>query len=387
LPDKTDEMRNAFLWITALTAFAACKQKKDGGTATPGNTGTPGAINISLTIRGADTGRVVFMYDTGLPDQQRDTVQLKNGQCSHTIKVDGVRNVYTGFGDDGTYFYMQPGTATMSGHVDSMFLGYMNLEGDAFTSEAKEYYANATQFIRDRFADFVNIRQLRNSGKENDMQALVQISREMNMAKLRTDSSFAAKYPKHEIMAALILEKFAIQGGAIAELDQYYLQLGDGPKAGFYGKKIADFLDKSSKTNAGHTAMDFVLNDVQGEPLSLAAYKGKYVLVDFWASWCRPCRAENPVVVEVYNRYKNRNFDIVGVSLDENYEQWVQAIQQDGLAWRHASDLKGWNSDIARMYDIQSIPANFLLNPQGRIIARDLRGADLARELEWVLNK
>ena len=124
---------------------------------------------------------------------------------------------------------------------------------------------------------------------------------------------------------------------------------------------------------------------MQGKNVSLSSFKGKYVLVDFWASWCRPCRAENPNVVNAYNQYKNKNFTVLGVSLDQAKPNWLQAIQADNLTWTHVSDLQFWNNAVAQLYHIQSIPANMLIDPTGKIIARDLRGEDLNRKLSELL--
>jgi thiol-disulfide isomerase/thioredoxin len=123
----------------------------------------------------------------------------------------------------------------------------------------------------------------------------------------------------------------------------------------------------------------------EGKTLSLESLRGKYVLVDFWASWCGPCRAENPNVVAAFNKFKGKSFTVFGVSLDDNKDKWVNAIQSDGLAWPQVSDLKGWESIPARAYGVESIPSNFLLDKEGRIIARDLRGPALEEKLAELL--
>ncbi len=123
----------------------------------------------------------------------------------------------------------------------------------------------------------------------------------------------------------------------------------------------------------------------EGQTVSLSSLKGKYVLIDFWASWCGPCRAENPNVVAAFNKFKDKDFTILGVSLDDNKEKWMEAIKKDGLAWTHVSDLKKWESIPARDYGVESIPTNFLLDKEGRIIARDLRGPALEAKLAEVV--
>jgi len=128
-------------------------------------------------------------------------------------------------------------------------------------------------------------------------------------------------------------------------------------------------------------ATDFVQPGIDGAPVSLSSFKGKYVLLDFWASWCKPCRIDNPNVVKAYQEFKDKNFTVFGVSLDLDKEDWLKAIQQDGLTWTHASDLKHWSNEAAVLYGVQSIPANFLIGPEGNIVAQDLHGEEIANTL------
>jgi peroxiredoxin len=143
--------------------------------------------------------------------------------------------------------------------------------------------------------------------------------------------------------------------------------------------------EKKGNEIIGQTAPEINLPSPSGKNISLSSLKGKYVLVDFWASWCGPCRAENPNVVEAYKKFKDKNFTILGVSLDNDKEKWMKAVADDNLTWNHVSDLQGWESIAARTYNVQSIPTNFLINPEGKIIATNLRGAELEATLEQTL--
>jgi len=174
-----------------------------------------------------------------------------------------------------------------------------------------------------------------------------------------------------------------------AELDTLFNALSPEIKNTEQAKVFKTQLATLKNTAVGVMAPDFTQNDVNGVPIKLSSFRGKYVLLDFWASWCGPCREENPNVVKAYNKYKDKNFTILSVSLDKasSRDNWIAAIRTDGLTWTQVSDLKYWNNEAAQLYEITSIPANFLIDPNGKIIARDLRGNDLENELEEVLTK
>lgn len=174
-----------------------------------------------------------------------------------------------------------------------------------------------------------------------------------------------------------------------------FQQIADRYKfRGFNPTEIAEMVNKGAnrfpnnstfqewkKTVRPGKAPEFTLLDTSGKALSLASLKGKYVLLDFWASWCQPCRKENPNIVAAYNQFRDKNFTILGVSLDDNKKAWMDAIKTDSLVWSHVSDLRGWQSQVVSMYGVQGIPYNFLLDPDGNIIAEDIRGKDLFDEL------
>lgn len=142
---------------------------------------------------------------------------------------------------------------------------------------------------------------------------------------------------------------------------------------------------RKSRPSIGDIAPDFTMNDTNGKPFSLSSLRGKYVLVDFWASWCGPCRHENPVVVSAFEKFNARNFTVLGVSLDEDKTDWLQAIKDDRLSWKQISDLKGWASGVAELYGFEAIPYNVLLDPSGKIIATELRGEALEQKLAEVI--
>ena len=302
-----------------------------------GKADKPAIVWAQTKLKGSNNGNFTFFIEKGKIKMEGSNDDLA------TIKVTGT----TGNDD---YAYTQSRMNDYYGEIKPLQV-QLKEQGGNTTEEGKKLYAEITSLY--------------------DSVLLFQ-------------RDFVSNHPNSlasGMMLYLITDKIPA-----LKLEEYYLNLGEGVKQLAILEKMPTRIAGKKRSVIGSVAPDFTMNDINGNPIKLSDYRGKYVLLDFWASWCVPCRKDNPYVKATYEKFKDKDFVIIGVSVDENGVQWKKAVEKDQLPWIHISDLKKQNK-VAELYGVQPIPDNFLIDPTGKIIERGLHGEQLEPTINKIINK
>jgi thiol-disulfide isomerase/thioredoxin len=334
--------------------------------------------------------QVVLSYKNNAGKDKRDTVQINNGKFTINGETSYGNKAYLSLvllkkdtskvrqQADYKEFYLEKGKYKVIG-TDSMSTA--KITGAKVQSDFLDYTARTEKLLaqfKDISARFAKVYY----AKPKDTIAIKSIQAEARPVYAKIEAaldSFIFSHPDSYVTADLIAEnKMAVID--VVKFDPYYKILSERVLASNTGKKITERYNKAKQFAVGKL-IDFTLPDKNGTEFKLSSLKGKYVLVDFWASWCVPCRAENPFLLKAYAELKDKNFEIVGVSLDDTKANWLKAVEQDKLPWTQVSDVKGFKTEIAVRFGITAIPQNVLIDPDGKVIAKDLRGEDVNKKI------
>lgn len=342
-------------------------------------------VIVKGQIKGVESGRLYMLAQVA--ENRIDTLGstlfqapdfVLEGKCEEPVVAHIVVENYSG----GFTFMAEPGvtyTALLTNGMDAYIRG--GKLQDAWTRYLK--YSNEQRRkigdMKQRHQSLVAENKFRSASVLNDsIQLLEQQTRQETHDFLGQHDDL--------ITAHTYLENAQMRDASAAQSRSLYELMGEGARNTYSGRMLKARYERMEQTEKGRLAPDFTLSTPEGEMVTLSKVSGKLKILDFWASWCGPCRLNNPALKKAYEQYHDRGLEIISVSLDDKSERWKEAIAKDGLTWINVSSLKGWKCDVARLYSVNAVPAIFIIDEENRIVATNLRGEKLVEFLEEKLN-
>lgn len=351
-------------------------------------------FSLKGKVVGQDTGFVHIGYFNSSMKYVDDSCYLKKGEFQFTGFIKGTTRA-SFYGkrksrsvDDPNWMemFIEPGNINALFKVDEFKKA--QISGSKSQNEFTIYNKRIDSLNSkwQNVFDELNIAKINNDSIKVDKiyKEQLPIYREENRS---VSQRYIQEFANSDISAYLL---FCDINLSLDSLKYYYSHLTPSVQHSFYGSNIDSSIIKQERLQIGMPAPDFIQTDLNGNQISLKTFEGKYILLDFWASWCIPCREENPHLKKAYAKYHDKGFEIIGFSMDgpDNKNAWIDAIKKDGLPWIQLCDFKIWNSEVIIEYNYlggKGIPANFLINPKGQIIAKDLRGDDIENKLSELI--
>jgi len=383
-------MRKIVLSVLVISLLASCNDKNSK------------TFNVSGVLHNAPS-KVVYIEESDITTGQKtlkdSSVIATDGKFS--LSINAAKNAVYNLrlqNDASQFVTIINDASKVNLEVDfNKRTDFYNVTGSNASKSIQEYLTRITGMQKDRFTIYFQIDSLKKNNADPVLIQDLAIKQQQISSEEKTYTQQTVLQSTNSSLSLFILSTY--QGMA---RDPNFRVNGftDEEVVGLLNDVLTKFPDRTDIAGirnsveagipklkwVGKQAPEISLPDTEGRTVKLSSFRGKYVLVDFWASWCGPCRKENPNVVQAYNQFKDKNFTILGVSLDRQKEPWEKAIVDDNLNWTHISDLKFWQSEVVPIYQVESIPFNVLVDPDGKVVAENLRGSALDQKLHQVLN-
>lgn len=347
--------------------------------------------DYTITINLESDSDNKYLYLFSQIGMKMDSALIQNGECVFSNSLtEPQRCAVTSSKNpsDGMIFILDYGQTNIQGSIENFSQSKISFENNK-NNDLLNHFTKQNDMVSNQLEQLY-LKRL-DAEKIGDTLSLKQIqdSTEVILKHFKNFViDFANTNKNYEGLAIAVATNLIPSKYTTTVLFDIYNLYPDNLKSSFYGTELLNHLNEmnSPSLQVGDQIIDFTLNDINGKAVSIIDYRDKFVLIEFWASWCKGCRAENPNLKIAYDKYRSKGFEIIGVSLDTDKQAWERAIEKDKLSWVNLSDLKGWKTSLATHYKIRGIPRNMLLDKNGKIIAIQLRGADLQNKLEEIFN-